>query len=80
MIGSGSSNKLEFSGESAQLGLSGIVIKLPTTLKIFHFPKADLRKVNLGLPTNDNNHSNTIDCLLYFLLASNGGGDKKRKH
>lgn len=79
MIGSCSSNELEFSGESALLGLSGVVIKLSTTLKIFHFPKADLRKVNLGLPTNDNNHSNTIDCLLYFLLAPGGGGGRGGK-
>lgn len=50
MIGSCSSNGFEFSGESAPLGLSGVVIELSTILKIFHFSEADLKDVNLGLP------------------------------
>lgn len=52
-IGSCSSNGFEFSGKSALLGLSGIVIKLSTILKIFHFPESDLKDVNLGLPPKE---------------------------
>lgn len=48
MIGLCSSHGLEFSEKSALLGLSGVVVKLSTILKIFFFlPEADLSDVNL---------------------------------